>query len=168
MKALSPILGTLILISIAVVAGTFLFAVAMEIVSIPNKLDVSILESRLIKVGDKTEEQCFLSFELLNTGNLEITNLTLSIINTSGEEVFFQPEKGILNSLIPGNVTLLRNPPYLDPDNSTAVINFTSGNYCKAWQYPDCQTYPLTLRAESYESESVTKSILECSKGRDI
>ena len=158
----------MILISIAVVAGSSIYALSNQILSVPNKLEIKIIDSSLIKIENEDKELCFLTFELTNSGNLEVLDMDIVVTNSSGKEVNFEITPEILNSLNPGNLTIIQNPSYIDPENSTKIIDFESENYCKIWRHPDCQTYPIRVLVEGDRSDYVTQSILECKKPKEL
>jgi len=130
-RGVSPLIATIILISITVSAGLTVYALFSSMAStISSTLDVQIQSVDIIKAGSNT----LIAATIKNSGNLQITTCTVTVTGDSGSATL------TLGSIDPGKAASAStsNPPDLQ---------LTAGN-----------TYPITVSVTATES-SLTKAL---------
>ncbi len=142
-KGLNTILGTILLIGIAIGAGASIFNITNQFSIVGfSKTEYKVLDASITKSSDN---QCFLSVELMNTGT-ETINITELEINTDQNGTLTITDNELpraddlppntLMSIDPGDIIRFNSTVFT---NSTGVLLFLDN--CVAWN--NCQTYTM-------------------------
>jgi len=162
-KGLSTILGTILLIGIAIAAGASIFNIANQFSIVGfSKTEYNVLEASLTKGSNN---QCFLSVKLMNTGTEPIVSTKLEI-STDKNGTLAIPDSelpaNILKSIDPSDTITFDSTAFT---NSTGVLLFFKN--CVAWN--SCQTYTMDVLGNATDSSTtVTSHILPCKESGKI
>jgi len=162
-KGLSTLLGTIILIGIALAAGASIFNIANQYAVVGfSKTEYSVLEASLTKSANN---QCFLFVKLVNTGTNPIVSTKLEIQTDKNGTL------AIPHSVIDGLSTTMINPGKdmtFDStvfNNSTGILPFFKD--CIAWS--KCETYTMDVLGNAIGlSQTATSHILPCKESDRI
>ena len=162
-KGLSTLLGTILLIGIAIAAGASIFNIANQFSIVGfSKTEYSVMEASLTKSSD---DQCFLSVKLMNTGTEPIVSTKLEI-STDKNGTLTIPDgelpANILKSIDPSDALTFDSTVFT---NSTGVLLFFKN--CIAWN--SCQTYTMDVLGDATDSSrTATSHILPCKESGRI
>jgi len=162
-KGLSTILGTILLIGIAIAAGASVFNIANQFSTVGfSETEYSVLDASLTKSGNN---QCFLYVKLINTGTESIDSTKLQVhTDKNGTLVIRDSElpANILKSIDPGDTITFDSTAFT---NSTGVLLFFKN--CVAWN--SCQTYTMDVLGNATDSSKTAIShILPCKESSGI
>ncbi|MEM2760580.1 MAG: archaellin/type IV pilin N-terminal domain-containing protein [Nitrososphaerales archaeon] len=162
-KGLSTILGTILLIGIAVAAGTSIFNIANQFSIVGfSKTEYGVIDASLTKSGNK---ECFLHVKLINTGTEPIVSTKLEIHTDKNGTLTIRDSElpaNIMKSIDPGDTITFDSTVFT---NSTGILPFF--NNCVAWN--NCQTYTMDVLGNATDSSrTVTSHILPCKESDKI
>jgi len=162
-KGLSTILGTILLIGIAIAAGASIFNIANQFSIVGfSKTEYSVLDALLTK---SENNECFLNVMLMNTGTERIVSTKLEIhTDKNGTLAITDSElpDSISKSTDPGDTLTFDSTIFT---NSTGVLLFLKN--CVAWN--TCKTYTMDVLGNATDSSSTAIShILQCKESDKI
>jgi hypothetical protein len=162
-KGLNTILGTILLIGIALGAGASIFSMTNQFSIVGfGKTEYSVLDASITKSSDN---QCILSVALMNTGTETIDSTELEIRMDQNGTL------AIPDNELPANITRIINPGDTLTFDSTVFTNSTGVllllDNCIAWN--NCQTYTMDVLGTATDSSTTAIShILTCKESDRI
>ncbi|MGH9877567.1 MAG: hypothetical protein ACRD5H_08005 [Nitrososphaerales archaeon] len=162
-KGLNTILGTILLIGIAIGAGASIFNITNQFSIVGfSKTEYNVLDASLTK---STDNQCFLSVKLMNTGTETIARTEIEV-STDKNGTLTIPDSelpaNISKSIDPGDTITFDSTVFT---NSTGVLLFFDN--CAAWK--NCQTYTMDVLGNAVDSSKTAVShILQCKESDRI
>jgi hypothetical protein len=162
-KGLSTILGTILLIGIAIAAGASIFSITNQFSIVGfSKTEYSVIDASLTKSGNK---ECFLYVKLINTGTEPIVSTKLEIHTDKNGTLTIRDSElptNILKSIDPGDTITFDSTVFT---NSTGSLPFFKN--CVAWN--NCQTYTMDVLGNATDSSrTATSHILPCKESDKI
>jgi hypothetical protein len=162
-RGLNTLLGTILLIGIAIGAGASIFNITNQFSIVGfSKTEYKILDASITKSSDN---QCMLSVELMNTGTETIVSTELDIRTDQNGTL------AIPDSELPANITTVIDPGDTLAFDSTVFTNSTGVlvllDNCVAWN--NCQTYTMDVLGIAKDSSTAAISyILPCKESDRI
>lgn len=171
-KGVSTLLGTILLIGIALAAGGAIFNIANQYAIVGfTKTEYSILGASLTK----SNGGCLLRIELANMGTEQIVNTMLEIstdsIDALPPSLVLKPKdpEPVISKeeILPGQYSPIVKIDHMgknvDPGDSVLYENFFSP--C-AWN--SCQPYTMDVLGEARDSSSSVSHIVQCRESEGI
>ena len=164
MKGLSPLLAVLILIGIAIAAGTSAFGILDQYSSdLDPGIKIRATESTITQV-DVDNDVCFLKIGLMNVGGKVIDEYEIKTVDDNGLTITISSNDmpSDLRTIDPREtLPTLTNPDYHNQTSHFLEYD-SSSEYCKAWS--ECKNYPMTIVAYSGDSSSSAATSLTCNQ----
>jgi len=180
-KGVNTLLGTILLIGIAIAAGASVFNLANQFSIVGfSKTEYSVLETSLTKDGVPKNSQCFLFVKLMNTGTEQIVSTTLEV-STDNSTIILIPDEFLLlddKSVDPGDTIVFNSVIFTnmtsqlissDPPTIAEVQKLRQAflDNCASWN--KCQTYTMDAIGIARDlSETAIAHILPCKESDKI
>lgn len=181
-RGLNTILGTILLIGIALGAGASIFSMTNQFSIVGfSKTEYSVVEAALTKEGAPDNSQCFLFVKLMNTGTEQIASTTLEVSTDNRTIVLIPDEFLLLNeeekSVDPGDTIVFDSVIFtnmtgqlidLDPSEYEDVQKLRQAflDNCSSWN--KCQTYTIDVLGIATDSTAAISHILPCKESDRI